>query len=383
MVIVYRCGSESRFLSPLALVNDSQLMKIFSTILSLLMKMHIAYLVNNVEDLTGGLRVIIEHVNQLKALGNKVEIWNQSGIGVSYFESQAVVKLYDPSKLNVPDVVVITELGFLPDVIRHRTKPATYLLLQHDNEWVSEVVNASTYASLMKDNVAYFQNGNCKILVVSSWLQRMVKEKYDVDSVLIMNGVDHDLFRPTTPLLHYKAPSVLLFYDPQIWKGFYEAVRAIIELRKKVPNLEVLIIGKYLLDPPKVDGVAFAFPFPIALFNRPPQQNLASIISSARIHLSTSWKEGFGLPGLEAMACGVPQVSSNALGNEDYAVHNKTALIVTKNTPQAYAESMLQLLTDATLYRRLRDNGLKRAKEFSWPKSIEKLERLMKKDLSS
>jgi len=52
--------------------------------------------------------------------------------------------------------------------------------------------------------------------------------------------------------------------------------------------------------------MAFTFPFPITFFNRPPQKNLARIISSADIHLSTSWREGFGLPGLEAMACGVP-----------------------------------------------------------------------------
>lgn len=342
--------------------------------------MYIAYLVNNASDLTGGLRVIIEHVNNLKLLGNDVEIWDHSGATETYFESDVTVKPLDASALNTPDVVVMTDLIFLPNVMQNRSKPATYLLVQHDNEWVSEVSGSPTYSSLIGTHADYFRAGKCTILVVSPWLKSIVRERYGLDSVLVMNGVDRALFRPVRPLVRYTKPSVLLFYDPQPWKGFYEAVLAIAELRKHIPDLEVLLIGKYLLDVPKAEGVAFAFPFPIAFFNRPSQQSLAQIISSADIHLSTSWREGFGLPGLESMACGVPVVTSNSCGNAAYAIHDKTALVVREPSPQTYAESALRLLMDAGLHKRIRDAGLKKSKEFNWPKSVKTLEKLMRRD---
>jgi glycosyltransferase involved in cell wall biosynthesis len=343
--------------------------------------MYIAYLVNDAGDLAGGLRVIVEHVNHLKSLGNNVEIWNKSGATITYFESDVDIKPFDPSALNLPDALVMTDLIFLSEVMQYRSRPATYLLLQHDNEWVSEVANTTTYASMIGSNIDYFKEGKCTILVVSSWLKNLVRDRYNLESVLIMNGVNNSLFHPIRPLLQYETPSIIIFYDPQPWKGFYEAVLAIAELRKQMPDLEVLVIGKYIFEVPKVDNVAFAFPFPIIFFNRPPQKNLAKIISSASIHLSTSWKEGFGLPGLESLACGVPLVTSNSLGNEDYAIHNKTALVVADNNPSSYTESMLALLTDKDLHHRLRANGIQKAKEFSWPKSIGILEKLMQRDI--
>jgi len=336
--------------------------------------MKIVYLVASTKEISGGMRVIFEHVNQLARYGHNVEVWKANEDDQPYFECEVPIRTYQDEQLNEPDVVVMTDCVFIPAVSIHRKRRGTYLLLQHDNEWVSEVMNVATYAGLIKEYKSYFESGNCEIIVVSSWLQALVQEKYALDSHIILNGVDGNLFHPVRPILQLDAPLALLFYDPQSWKGFGEAIAALLEVKNTQENLQIAIIGRYFPETPQVEGMSFGFPFPAIYFNRPKQQDLAKIYSSADVFVSASWKEGFGLPGLEAMACGVPVVTTDAGGNREYAVDEQTALIVPQQNITAMSDEILRILSDDKLHERLRRNGLGKAKGLTWDKSIKKLE---------
>ncbi len=77
--------------------------------------------------------------------------------------------------------------------------------------------------------------------------------------------------------------------------------------------------------------------------------------------------EGFGLPPLEAMACGAPVVSSNAGSLPE--VVGDAGLLVPPTDEEAIGEALYRALTDSMLRQELRTKGFRRAAQFSWPES--------------
>lgn len=86
--------------------------------------------------------------------------------------------------------------------------------------------------------------------------------------------------------------------------------------------------------------------------------------AGARLCAYPSIQEGFGFPPLEAMACGVPVISSSTSSLMENL--QGAAELVPPQDPDALAEAMRRLLTDSSHYARLRQAGLARAAQFSW-----------------
>lgn len=91
---------------------------------------------------------------------------------------------------------------------------------------------------------------------------------------------------------------------------------------------------------------------------------LAGLYAGARVFAYPSLEEGFGLPPLEAMACGIPVVASTAPA----LVENLTgaAELVPSDGPDALAEALVRLLRDEPLRELRRRQGLARAQRFRW-----------------
>lgn len=338
--------------------------------------MHIVYLVANIADISGGTRVIVEHVNGLFKRGHKAEIWTTSAKSKPYFECLASIKQANNSQLNKPDILVMADPVLLPLVSERRKKTKTFLLLQHDYEWVGEVMGVDTSGKFIRQFKDYFLDGQCTIITVSKWLQDVMQAKYGLHSMLVPNGIDLQLFHKAEPLIAAQEPSILLVYDPQVWKGYQDAAEAIIEVQRRIPQLKIMIIGKFFPETPKIAGTHYGYPFPVIYFNRPEQTDLAKIYASASAFIAAPWREGFGLPGLEALTCGTPLVTTDAGGVREYALPDKTAVVVQPNNPQALAAGIIYILENKGLQTKLIRNGLKKAQEFDWKHSIAKLESL-------
>ena len=94
--------------------------------------------------------------------------------------------------------------------------------------------------------------------------------------------------------------------------------------------------------------------------DKPFVYNLASLF------VYPSLFEGFGLPILEAMACGTPVIASNNSSIPEVA--GDAAILIDPNRPQEIFESAQSVLKDEKLYGKLREKGLLQAKKFSWKK---------------
>ncbi len=98
-----------------------------------------------------------------------------------------------------------------------------------------------------------------------------------------------------------------------------------------------------------------------------PDDDMPALYSAATLLAFPSLYEGFGLPVLEAMACGTPVVTADVSAMAEVA--GDAALLVDPRDVQALAEAMGRLLSDEALQADLRARGLERAKQFSWQRT--------------
>ena len=98
-----------------------------------------------------------------------------------------------------------------------------------------------------------------------------------------------------------------------------------------------------------------------------PEEDAGKIFNLAHLFVFPSFYEGFGLPPLEAMACGCPVVVSNVASLPE--VCGDAAYYVDPYNIESIAEGMYKVLTDEALRQSLIQKGLERSKLFSWEKS--------------
>jgi glycosyltransferase involved in cell wall biosynthesis len=99
-----------------------------------------------------------------------------------------------------------------------------------------------------------------------------------------------------------------------------------------------------------------------------PEAQLPSLYRSADAIVFASLYEGFGLPVLEAMACGTPVITSNSTALPEVA--GDAALLVDPTSVDQIAEAIRRVLSDSLLKQCLRSKGLMRAKQFSWASTV-------------
>jgi glycosyltransferase involved in cell wall biosynthesis len=98
-----------------------------------------------------------------------------------------------------------------------------------------------------------------------------------------------------------------------------------------------------------------------------PAEELAALYSCAELFVFPSLYEGFGLPVLEAMACGAPVVTSNLSAMPEVA--GRAAMLIEPRDIEGLADAMERPLRYSRVRTSLRSRGLKRAAEFSWERA--------------
>ncbi len=105
-----------------------------------------------------------------------------------------------------------------------------------------------------------------------------------------------------------------------------------------------------------------------------PLGDLLALYAHCALFVFPSLYEGFGMPALEAMACGAPVVCSNAAALPE--VVGDAALLIDPTDVEAMASAMMQVVEDGGLREDLRRRGALRAKAYSWERSARDLLRV-------
>ncbi|MEK7557111.1 MAG: glycosyltransferase family 1 protein, partial [Patescibacteria group bacterium] len=157
-------------------------------------------------------------------------------------------------------------------------------------------------------------------------------------------------------------------------KNLSVLVEAVSRVRQEMPEVVLLKVG----DAGVAHGHAqflenidtFGMRDAVKFYGNADDEALRLLYNVADVFVFPSTFEGFGIPPLEAMACGCPVVSSNATSLSE--VVGRAALLRDPADAQGFADAIRQVLTDQKLTQDLRQRGLVQAAKFSWETSAQK-----------
>ncbi|HKO62615.1 MAG TPA: glycosyltransferase family 4 protein, partial [Pyrinomonadaceae bacterium] len=179
-------------------------------------------------------------------------------------------------------------------------------------------------------------------------------------------GLDTNEFDIDIPIKARAATSVGFQVRAQPSKGTADAIAALVELQSRHPDK--LRLSAFGPEPVKnfPDHIDFQWSLNTA--------ELRAFYNSISIFVFPSHFEGWGLPGMEALACGAALVAADSVGLRDYASHEETALIVPPSRPDLLADAIERLIGDDQLRHRLARQGSERVRQFTWTRAVDALE---------
>jgi glycosyltransferase involved in cell wall biosynthesis len=242
-----------------------------------------------------------------------------------------------------------------------------------------EFAKKSTDYSVRKADLIITVSEFSKAEIIDVYRNRISEDRIRV----IHNGVGKEFFPRTEGIEELKRKygikgRYLLFV------GAIEPRKNLLALVKAFHNLQHPARDKYELVVTGVKRYRYEEVFQkvkelhlqnVVIFTgRVTREELPVLYSGAEVFVFPSLFEGFGMPPLEAMACGTPVIASNLTSIPE--VVGDAALLVNPRNPDEITQAMVTILSDSRLKETLRQDGFKRTRMFSWEKTTKETLRL-------
>lgn len=183
---------------------------------------------------------------------------------------------------------------------------------------------------------------------------------------------------PRAPRTHFGSKKVLTISDIAPRKNHIRSIKAFELVHKENPhnNMELTIVGHVRKNVPEFEstlqhirerneGIKITFTGYLT------DSEILALYDQADVFVYPSQYEGFGLPVLEAMACGCPVITSNVSSLPE--VVGEAGLLVDPYNVEALAQAMSAVLEDDDLKREMSRKGIEQARKFSWDKAGKEL----------
>jgi len=213
------------------------------------------------------------------------------------------------------------------------------------------------------------------VLAVPSTFLREVFRRFGADARILPNIVDLRRFRPSNNVVHIGSGGRLLV--ARNLEPIYDvatAIRAFAVVRQQRPDAAMLIAGtgperRALELLARELGVSSGVTFT----GRLDREQMAELYRNVDVAINPSLVDNMPNSLLEALASGVPIVSTDVGGVPHMVCDGVTALLVPPREPEALADGVLRLLEDPELRAQLRSAGLRDVEDYAWPRIRERL----------
>lgn len=355
--------------------------------------MRIAYLLPNLH-VTGGARVGVEIGGRLVERGHEFSILIPKGRhkipspkGVKIIECGFAV--HNPllavvtgllgmlTKIPPVDIIIAsmpTHAILAQFIGRFRKIPAINYALNDDVNFFNDrsLLRNRILLTIYK-SVAKYALKSKYLLVNSHWTAvQCVKEGGIKPFGIVHSGYDKSVFLPRNNQTENKPLRIVTIGRHPRWKGLADLIKALNLIDVKTTPFVLTIITQDNLDLSDAK-------FPFEIIKPANDIELVNVYHKGDISVHPSWFEGFGLPPLEAQACGLPVISTNSGGVREFLIDNINSLIVPPREPQTMSVAITNLLQDNVLRERLSTAGLESCVNFTWDKVADQFESTIKK----
>ncbi|HCE30637.1 MAG: Glycosyl transferase group 1 [Candidatus Curtissbacteria bacterium GW2011_GWA1_40_47] len=266
----------------------------------------------------------------------------------------------------------------------------------HSSDWTQPPVRSqrTKKVTTVHDMIAYLFPSSSHPKIVSNQKRRLKIVKAEVDAIItdsettkedlvkfleipqekvtvvylassvIFKPQDDDKVKEVLEKYKIKKPYILSVATWEPRKNIQKLVDVFEKIQKENPNLSLVLTGKHgwgqdpsFKDNDRIVSTGFI-----------PRDDLTALYSGCRVFVYPSLYEGFGLPILEAMACGTPVITSNNSSMTEIA---KDAAILVDPRSESQIKRAIEMVLNLNLdsYQKMVNASLNRARQYTWIKT--------------
>lgn len=231
----------------------------------------------------------------------------------------------------------------------------------------------ATAAPALRRRMERAFRGGQSCVATSPSVAAMLEEVGVRPAAYVPCGLDFEAFGVDVPVERRGPLTVGFPAREQPTKGTADAVDALRMLRER--RGEALSVSAF--GPRPLKGL----PRWVSATWLPTDAGLRDFYNSVSVFVFPSHFEGWGLPGMEALACGAALVAADSVGVREYARHGETALVVPRGRADLLAGAVETLLEDDGLRQRLALKGGALVRRYTWERAVGALEALFAGDV--
>jgi glycosyltransferase involved in cell wall biosynthesis len=332
-------------------------------------RLRIAYLLEDTREPWGGVEMVIREANGLAAVGHDLTLYAKTPrpswaeIHVPYVH----IPSFDRAHLAPHDLIVGT---FFPTV-----EPARLAGLGRAVHYCQGFEGDSPQLAEHQCWVdAAYRIEGVERITISPFLEERLRERYGIEARRVPYGVRADLYNPAASLPESSPTRIALIGPwPVGWKDIPTGVAAARRLHEQGADIELVRVSPHEFG--REEREAWGN-MRVEEHVQLPQAQMPDVYRSCQLFMGTSngGAEGFFLPAMEAMACGLPIVLSDIKCFRHYDEQHDYASFVPPGDVNSFADALLELLENETLRAQRRARGLEVASRHSFEAHLEAIE---------
>ena len=203
------------------------------------------------------------------------------------------------------------------------------------------------------------------VVTISDYLKNSYKKLFNIDAIKIVNGIDYNILHQVKTKKTNKRKHILMNMRNEALKGGFILNDVLKKLTVEFNDIDITVVNnckKYDFAINNNSSVN------VNIINGPiSRTKMYDLLYDADVLVDASLSEGFGLLPLEAMACGVVPVVSNAMGNTQYCVNNKNAVLVDAvNNSDEYIKKIKKLFEDNKKFENMKNEAVLTSSEYDF-----------------